>query len=90
MAKAMQPRKRYSSSDLKVLFGEDFRLPSDEVLESHARKPVDLAGILKSLKKQSASPGKRKNSTQELARVRRDLQKLLGRIEKIEKDLIAH
>lgn len=88
MAKTTQ-KKRYTMRDMKKLFGKDFQMPSDEEMLACARKPVELSDILKSLKKQPASTIVKTNSTQELARVRRELQKLMGRIEKIEKNLIA-
>lgn len=84
----MKAKKRYTMKDVKKLFGPDYSMPTDE--EMLAAKPLELHEILTELKQRTSSPGKKLNSTNELAKVRRELQKLLGRLEKIEKNLIAH
>jgi hypothetical protein len=91
MAKAIQRKKRYTMSDLKKLFGPDYRMPTDEEMISAASsKHVGLQEILTELKQQPLTQEKKRKPTQELTQVRRELQKLLGRLEKIEKNLIAH
>lgn len=85
MAKTTQSKKRHTSSDLKKLFGPQFRLPTDE--EMLSTKPIELNAILAELKQQHRE--KKRTSTHELAQVRKELQKLLSRLAKIEKNLIA-
>lgn len=51
MAKAVQRKKRYTMSDLKKLFGPDYRMPTDEEMIARATKPVSLQKVFSEIKK---------------------------------------
>ncbi len=84
---ATRKRKRsYTEKDLKKLFGADYRTPSDaELLQSPM---VTLDEVFSGLVKKYPPRKKVTLHSQELGRVRRELQKIYGQLSRIEKRLI--
>ena len=86
MPKPKSPKRRLTMKDVKKLFGPDYRMPSDEELERAPR--ISLAEVFAGLEKKYPPRKKVSGKSKAVGQVRRELQKIQGQLNRIEKRLV--
>ncbi|MFT3879280.1 MAG: hypothetical protein QM703_06430 [Gemmatales bacterium] len=86
MPKPKAPKRRLTMKDVKKLFGPNYRMPSDAELE--AVPMLSLGEVFADLEKKHPPRKKASSKSKAVSEVRRELQKIQGQLNRIEKRLV--